>query len=115
MVLSDNKLSDSKLWEYIKRLEGQTMCTLKRRKLNKILRVADNAVEIEKRESKPSYEEITSLYHQVHETGEVISGDALRHARQFTYAVTYAILVKAVPDEIEAIPGKRLGIRLRSQ
>lgn len=104
-------LNDNKLWEHIKGLEGKTIHTLKRRKPNKISSVTDNTVVIANRKSKPSRAKISSLYKQVHKTNEVVSCDA----QLFTYAVIYAILVEALPGEIEAIPGKPLGIRLRRQ
>ncbi len=104
-------LSDSELWKHVRKLEGKTVYTIKRRIPNRISNVTDNRVVIKDKSTKPSHAQITSLYHQVHKTGEVISRDAWR----FTYAVTYAILVEAVPDEIEAVPGKDLGIRLRGR
>jgi len=102
-------LTESQLWQKVRQKEGSLVYTCIRRLENRILCVTDNAVEIENRTSKPYRTEIYSLYQQVHEMGEVFAADAKR----WTLAVTYAILIEAVPDEIEAIPGKRLGIRLR--
>ena len=76
-----------------------------------ITEVTGSEVIIKDRSSKPSRQEISSLYQQVHKTGEVIPGSEW----QWTFSVTYAILMEAVPDEIETIPGKLLGIRLRNR
>jgi len=102
-------LSESQLWQKVNQIEGRLVYTCVRNRPNKILRVTHNAVEIENRKSKPSRAEIYSLYQQVYEMHEVYADQAW----QWTYAVTYAILIEAVPDEIETIPGKCLGIRLR--
>lgn len=104
-----SKLRDNELWKRIKGLQGQTIYTLKRRQPNKILRVTDNAVVIENRKSKPSRKQICELYHLMYEKKEVTTDSP----QEFTLAVTYAILVKAVPDEIEDIPEKTIRIRLR--
>jgi len=102
-------LTESEVWQQIRRLEGSLVSTVIYGRPNKILRVTNNAVVIDKRVSKPSRAEIYSLYKQVHEMGKVARwGDARRR----TYAVTYAILIAAIPTEIEAIPGEFLGIRL---
>ena len=117
-------LSENELWQHIRKLEGETVLTLKRRNPNKILSVTNDSVEIKDRSTKPSREDIFCVYQYVHRVGRVTredlygEGSILGHpyARK-TGRIIMSILARAVPDEILPIPAnERLsGIRLRGR
>jgi len=117
-------LSDSELWKRVKGLEGETIYTLKRRKANKILSVDAHWVVIERRATKPSREDIFSVYKYLRRAGEVTKEDLLGGASILKHpygkkvgSIIKAILARVVPEEIEVIPETEgvTGIRLRKQ
>jgi hypothetical protein len=102
-------LNEDTLWNRVRGLSGETVYTLNKQKPNTILNVTEHNIEIENRKSRPSRNEIWSLYKQVYKEKTLYSGEA----EKYTYAVSYAILLNVVPNEIEPIPGNKLGIQLK--
>ncbi len=99
-------LTESVLWERVRRLEIKTVYTITRKIPNKISRVTDNRVEIEGRVSRIYRRQILRVYHTLREDG-VVTG-----TRNLTgWSVIMAILHKVLPDETEEIKGE---IRLKS-
>lgn len=118
-------LTENELWQRIRRLEGQTVYTLDRRRPNRISRVTDAAVEIESRATKVAREDLWVVYDGLYQrsriTGEDLYGD--RSILGHPYAgkagrIIMAVLADAVPEDMEVIRRSRAerlsGIRIRT-
>lgn len=103
-------LSDSELWKHIKALEGKTVYTNTRKIPSKILRVTEYRVEIEGK-TPVSFKGKTGIFANYHifikdgyligESGE----DRIMKGNLYGRYVIMAILLTALPDEIEEIKG----------
>lgn len=117
-------LNADQLWERVRRMQGQIVYTIDRGNPNRIPRVTDDAVEIENRATSPTRDDIVRVYEALHVRGEITGRDLYgdQPILGHPYAnkvgrIIIAILVKAVPDEIEAIHRDKThrlsGIRLK--
>ncbi len=118
-------LNRTQLWERVKKLEGHVVNTIAQHRPNKIVRVSEIEMEIEGRNTKPLLKDVYQVYDVLIKQGKITAEDLygntsiLGHvlARK-TGRILMAILVAAVPEEIEVIlPSKvsRLsGIRIRA-
>ena len=119
-------LNENELWQRIRGLQGQIVCTLDQQRPNRISRVTDEMIEIENRGTRPARQDVIQVYRQLHRRGEItgndlygessIVGDQLANK---SGRIIMAILARAVPEEICVIKRSKTerlsGIRLKSK
>ena len=98
------RLSSEELWSRVRGLEGQTVYTLKVRRPNTIEEVTEDRIIIRGRKSTPTRKEVETVYSTVWDAGvfRVHEGN-WRGPASFVYSVTPAIVLAAVPEQVQAI------------
>lgn len=95
-------LDDSRLWERIRGLKGETILTIDRKKANKILEVNNERVVIENRKTAPTKKDIILFYHCLKKRGILTKENIPEEFFLRKIArIILAILAEAVPEEIE--------------
>ena len=108
------QLKEEELWQRVRALKGQTVYTLERHSSNHIQDVSDSNVIISARRSRPSRAEIVGAYEVVCMSGELRISAGWKGGTRWMYSVTPAIVLAAVPDQVEIIDdGGLSGIKLK--
>jgi hypothetical protein len=107
-------LTENEFWVRVKALEGTTVHTLSQGQPNKILTVNENEISIADRVSRPTKKNLYGLYTMM-DSGETILSDHIQHLIEKRVSrICLAIVVQAVPEEVEAVTvGRKTGIRRR--
>lgn len=115
------KLTDTELWQRVKGLEGQTVWTLARPSRNKIVEVTTQKVVFEGSRTSVPRTDICGAYEELWQEGTLWADKgSTAHGHKgdyYLWSVTPAILLSAVPDQVEPIreQGKaKPAIRLKS-
>lgn len=113
--MKPEKLEREELWQRVRNLEGRTVATLKVGKANFVESVSEDRISITRRNSQPTRTQVNDVYDNVWEKGEFrLYGGNWRGQSQFIWAVVPAIVLAAVPDQLEKINDDGLsGIRLK--
>ena len=90
------------------------MYTIARRRPNPVRQVTEDVVIIEGRVSRLPREQIVAAYNRLTTYGEFRTNDRRSPEPGYVWSAVPAILVAALPDQIEIIPhGRPSGIRLK--
>ena len=98
------------LWSRVRNLIEQTILTLERGEPNIIAEVSERSVRVYGRRTRVGQAHVFRVYEALLNSGEYRHGDAQR----FTWALAPAIVLMALPDQVEKIVDDgRAGIRVR--
>lgn len=95
-------LTNDQLWARVQTLDGQTIYTIDQRRPNRISSTANNQVEIDNRNTRPTRDQIFEAYELLHRDGSIClcnMPDWFSNNR--VGRIIMAILGQAVPEEIE--------------
>lgn len=104
---TSQKLSDDELWGKIKKLEGQTVCTLARPSSSKIVEVTTKKIIFEGSRTPVSRKDIYAAYEELWQEGSLWADKGnTAHGHKgdyYLWSVTPAILLKVLSDQVEPI------------
>ena len=109
------QLNPEELWEKVRALKGQTLYTLKRHSPNHVQDVSDMEVTISQRSSRLRRADIVGAYEVVCMSGELRIRAGWKGGPSYLYSLVPAIVLHAVPEQIEKITdGGLSGIKLKN-
>ena len=103
------KLANTQLWQKVKRLEDETVCTLARPRCNNIVEVTDPKVVFDGSRTPISRNDIYAAYEELLQEGSLWADKRnIAHEHKwgcYLWPVTPAILLKVLENQVEPIKG----------